>query len=106
MITYNIELTSAEDAALSFVALSQDGWIQHAIHERARLAIDELVQITVSKCLETGVAIPGSKDEMVALAFSEGWVKTAAERQAEIEAEHAALVAAAEAEAEAAQQEG
>lgn len=90
MTNYTITLTAAEDAALGYAALSQDGWIQNAVHERARIAIDEIVQITVAKCLESNVQIPGSKDEMVSLAFAQGWVKTAAVRQAEYEAEVAA----------------
>lgn len=93
MTTYNITLTAAEDAALSYAAFSQDDWIQNAVHERARVAIDEIVQVTVAKCLETNVQIPGSKDEMVTLAFAQGWVKTAAQRQAEFEAEAAARAA-------------
>lgn len=85
-MNYSITLNAAEDAALSHVALSQDDWIQNAVHERCRIAIEEIVQITVQKCLETGTQIPGSKDEMVTLAFAQGWVKTAAQRQAEHEA--------------------
>lgn len=100
-MNYQITLTSTEDAALSFVALSQDDWIQNAVHERARVAIEEIVQLTVAKCLETGTAIPGSKEEMVELAFAQGWVKSAADRQAEIEA--AAQLAAQAALAEIAQ---
>lgn len=96
MTTYTITLTAAEDAALSHVAFSQDDWIQNAVHERCRIAIDEIVQITVAKCLETNIQIPGSKDEMVTLAFTNGWVKTAAQRQAEAEAEAAARLAAQE----------
>lgn len=87
MATYTITLAAAEDAALSHVAFSQDDWIQNAVHNRCRIAIEEIVQITVQKCLETGTQIPGSKDEMVTLAFAQGWVKTAAQRQAEAEAE-------------------
>ena len=92
-MNYNITLTAAEDAALSYAALSQDDWIQNAVHERCRIAIDEIVQITVAKCLETSIQIPGSKEEMVTLAFAQGWVKTAAQRQAEFEAEAAARAA-------------
>jgi hypothetical protein len=86
MTTYTITLTAAEDAALSSVALSQADWIQNAAHERARIAIEDIVAITVQKCLETNTPIPGSKDAMVALSFENGWVKTAAESQAESEA--------------------
>lgn len=86
MSTYTITLSAAENAALSAVALSQNDWIQNAVHERCRVAIEEIVGITVQKCLETNTPIPGSKDAMVDLAFEQGWVKTAVERQAEAEA--------------------
>jgi len=86
MATYTITLSSAEDKALSYAAFSQIDWVQNAVHERCRVAIDEIVAITVQKCLETNTAIPGSKDAMVDLAFTNGWVKTAAQRQAEAEA--------------------
>ena len=85
-MNYTITLSEAEDAALAYVALSQSDWIQNAAHERCRIAIEEIVQITVQKCLQNGTQIPGSKEEMVALAFAQGWVKTAAQRQAEVAA--------------------
>lgn len=86
MANYTIALSAAEDAALSYVAVSQNDWVQNIVKERCRLSIDEIVTLTVQKCLETNTQIPGSKDAMVELAFAQGWVKTAAERQAEIEA--------------------
>ena len=87
MATYTIILTEAEDKALSHAALSQDNWIQNAVHERCRVAIEEIVSLTVQKCLDTNTAIPDSKDAMVTLAFTKGWVKTAAQRVAEAEAQ-------------------
>ena len=92
-MNYTITLSAAEDAALSYAAMSQDDWIDNAVHERCRIAIDEIVALTVQKCLETNTPIPGSKDAMVELAFAQGWVKTAAQRQAEAEAEAAARLA-------------
>jgi hypothetical protein len=94
-MNYTVTLTSAEDAALSVVAMSQQDWIDNSVHERCRIAIEEIVAITVQKCLDTNTQIPGSKDEMVALAFANGWVKTAAQRQAEFDAEAAARQGAA-----------
>ena len=92
-MNYTITLSKAEDDALAYAALSQDDWIQNASHERCRVAIDEIVQIAVQKCLETGTQIPGTKDEIVELAFAQGWVKTAAVRQQEAEAAAAAQAA-------------
>ena len=85
-MNYQINLTAAEDAALSYVALSQDDWIQNAVHERCRVAIEEIVGIAVQACLQEGIQIPGTKDDIVALAFEKGWVKTAAQHQSEAEA--------------------
>jgi hypothetical protein len=90
MANYTITLTEAENKALSYAALAQQNWIDNAVHERCRVAIEEIVALTVKKCLETNTQIPGSKDAMVDLAFEQGWVKTAVERQAEAEAEAAA----------------
>lgn len=79
-MNYTVTLTTTEDKALSYVAFSQQDWIDNAVHERCRIAIDEIVQITVQKCLETNTQIPNSKEAMVDLAFEEGWVETAEQR--------------------------
>jgi hypothetical protein len=83
MTTYTITFTETEDKAMEYAAASVNDWIQNAAHERARIAIDEIVQIAVSKFLEQGLGIPGSKEEIVAAAFANGWVKTAAQRNEE-----------------------
>jgi hypothetical protein len=90
MTTYTLTLSTAEDKALAFAAVSQNEWIQNVVQTRCNAAVDEIVALTVQKCLETNTPIPGSKDAMVDLAFAQGWVKTAAQRQAEAEAEAAA----------------
>lgn len=77
MAKYTVTLTSTEDLALSHVAASQQEWIDNAIHERARVAIDQIVAIAVQKYLEIGQSIPGSKDEIVQAAFDNGWVTSA-----------------------------
>ena len=77
MKEYTIHLTDAEDLALSYVAAVQQEWINNAIENRCRTAIDEIVKICVDKCLEQNIAIPGTRDDIVTLAFTKGWVKTA-----------------------------
>lgn len=84
---YTIDLSDAQNKSLSYVAVSPDEWIQNAVSERCRIATDDIVKICVEKCLETSTPIPGSKDDMVELAFYEGWVKSAAQRKAEDEAD-------------------
>jgi hypothetical protein len=84
-MNYTITLTEAENAALSSVSLSQDEWIQNVVHNRCRIAIDDIVTITVDKCLETGTPLPDSKDKIVMLAFEKGWVKTVEQSNAEVQ---------------------
>lgn len=86
MTTYTIEYTETEDLAMHWAALSADEWIQNAAHERARIAIDEIVKIAVEKFLAAGQSIPGSREAIVAAAFENGWVKSVADRNAEIAA--------------------
>lgn len=79
-MNYNVLLTEAENKALGYVAFSQQDWIDNMVHERCRIAIEEIVTLTVQKCLENSIQIPGSKDEMVELAFAQGWVELAANK--------------------------
>ena len=91
---YTVTLTTAQDQALSYVAASQQDWIDNAVTNRARIAIDEIVALTVQQCLDTGTQVPSSKDDMVTLAFAQGWVKTAVQRNEESAAASAAMAEA------------
>jgi len=83
MATNTITLSDAEDKALGVVAFSQDDWIQNAVHERCRIAIEEIVAAEVQRLLGEGKSITGSKDDIVIAAP----IQSAAERQAEAEAQ-------------------
>ena len=80
MTTYSVTLTHTENSALGYASLTQQEWIENVIRERCRIAIDEIVTIAVQKCLETNTQIPGSKDDIVKLAFDMGWVLSGEER--------------------------
>jgi hypothetical protein len=75
-MNYTTILSTAEDLALSYVTFSQQAWIDNMVHERCRIAIDEIVRICVEQCLAEGIQIPNSKEVMVELAFTRGWVKS------------------------------
>ena len=90
MQQFTITLSDAEVKALGVVALSQQEWIDNAVHERCRVAIEEIVQQEVQRKLAAGEPITGSKDDIVLAAN----IESAAERQARMEAEAAAAVAA------------
>ena len=84
-VTYTITLSDAENKALGVVSVSQQEWIDNAVHERCRIAIDEIVNAEVQRKLAAGESITGSKDDIVMAAP----VESAAERQARMEAEMA-----------------
>lgn len=81
--TFTVVLSDAENKALGTVVLSQQEWIENAVHERCRIAIDEIVNAEVQRKLAAGQAITGSKDDIVIAAQ----VESAAERNARLEAE-------------------
>ena len=83
MTTYTITLSNAEDKALKTIALSAQDWIDNAIHERCRIAIDEIVAAEVQRKLANNETISGSKEDIVNAAN----IETAAERQTRLEAE-------------------
>lgn len=86
MATYTITLSAAEDKALHAVALSAQDWIDNAVHERCRIAIEEIVAAEVQRKLAAGQSITGSKDDIVLAAN----IESAAACQARLEAERVA----------------
>lgn len=81
-----IELTDTQYKGLEYAAMSPEEWAINAVTERCRIANDEIVQLTVQHCLDNGEAIPLTREDIVAYAFANDIVATAAERQAEAEA--------------------
>ena len=84
MNNYTIQLTDTEKAAMEYVAYNPQEWVENAFKERARIAIDEIVKIAVDKFLDANQTIPGSREEIVAAAFSNGWVDKASDRANQI----------------------
>ena len=84
-MNFTITLSDAEHKALAYVALSPEDWINNAVHERCRIAIEEIVSAEVQRKLAAGEPITGTKDDIVMAAQ----IESAAERQARMEAEAA-----------------
>ena len=91
MPTITIELTDTQYKGLEYVALSPQDWADNAVTERARIANDEIVEMTVQHCLDNGIQVPTTREQVVAYAFDNDIVKTAAVRNAEAEAEMAEM---------------
>jgi hypothetical protein len=65
---------------MEYIAYDPQNWVENAMKERARLAIEDIVKIAVDKFLEAGQTIPGSKEEIVAAAYENNWIETAKDR--------------------------
>lgn len=85
MHTFTVTLTEEEHKALAYVAVDPQEWIDNAVHERCRLAIEEIVQQEIQRMMQdpNTTEIPADKAAVVLAAN----IKSAAERNAEIMAE-------------------
>ena len=63
--------------------MSPTEWAENAVTNRARIANDEIVRLTVQHCLDNGIQVPATRELIVAYAFDNDVVKTAAVRNAE-----------------------
>jgi hypothetical protein len=78
---YTIKLSEAQNKALDYVAYDPQEWIENAVHERCRIAIDEIVTQEVERITSEGGEISGTKEDIVLAAP----IKSAKERQGELE---------------------
>jgi len=83
MAEYTITLTDAEDKALRVVALDPQDWIDNAVHNRCRIAIDDIYTAEVERMTADPdiTTIPADKNQVVLDAD----VQSAADRQAQAE---------------------
>lgn len=87
MPAITITLTDTQYKGLEYAAASPQDWAENAVTERCRIANDEIVQMTVAHCLDNGIQVPTTREAIVAYAFDNEIVKTAAQRNAEAQAE-------------------
>ena len=80
-----VTLTDTQFKGLEYAAVSPQEWAENALTNRARIANDEIVQMYTNRALDEGVAIPATRELIVADAFTRGWAKTAAQVNAEAE---------------------
>lgn len=76
-----------QDKSLSYATTSQQEWIDNAVFERARIAKEEIIAICVKKAIENSISIPSTEEDIVDLAFAQGWVKTLAQVRDEMQAQ-------------------
>lgn len=80
-----VSLTATQEKALEYVAVSVQDWADNALHERARVAKNEIIDLLVKHCNANGVQIATGEDAQVTQAYTLGVVVAAADRVADPE---------------------
>lgn len=78
MPRYTVKINDAEEKALLVIMISIQDWIDNAIHNRARKAIDVIVETTTNKRART---LSVKKKQTIVLNAT---VETAAEKEARL----------------------
>jgi hypothetical protein len=86
MPTITITLTDIQLKGLEYSCNTPQEYADNALHNQARIANDEIISMYTNRALDEGVAIPATRELIVADAFTRGWAKTAEQQNAEAEA--------------------
>lgn len=87
MPNITVALTDTQNKCLEYAAASVQDWADNALHNRARIAQDEIIAALVAHCNANDVAIATGVDAQITQAFDLEVVQTAAARNAAAEAE-------------------
>lgn len=87
MATISIEITDIELKCMEYCAADPQDWADNAVTNRARIAGDEIVAAVVAHCNANDIALAVGRDAQIQQAFDLEVVKTAAQRNADAEAD-------------------
>ena len=77
MAEIKVTVTDTQVKCLEYATYSVQDWCDNAIHNRARIAQEEIISLLVAHCNEKGIAIATGTDAQVAQAFELKVVDTA-----------------------------
>ena len=77
MANITVTVTDTQNKCLEYAAYSVQDWCDNAIHERARLAQNEIIAKLVAYCNANGVALAVGVDAQVTQAYTLKVVDTA-----------------------------
>jgi len=80
MADYTVTLTETEKTAMEYIAFDVDHWISNAAHNRARIAIEEIIKLNTAYCNDNSIAIAVGREAQVAQALELGVIDKAADR--------------------------
>jgi len=77
MANITVILTDTQTKSLEYAAYSVQDWCDNAIHNRARIAQEEIIAALVAHCNANEIALATGADAQVTQAYSLGVVDTA-----------------------------
>jgi len=77
MANITVTLSDTQTKSLEYVAYSVQDWCDNAIHNRARIAQEEIIAALVTHCNANEIALATGADAQVTQAYSLGVVDTA-----------------------------
>lgn len=83
MPNITVSLTDTQHKCLEYAANGVQEWCDNAIHNRARVAQEEIIAALVAHCNANGIAIATGVDAQITQAYDLEVIKTAAQRNAE-----------------------
>lgn len=86
MANITVSVTDTQMKCLEYAAHTVQDWCDNAIHNRARIAQEEIIAALVAHCNANSIAIATGSDAQVAQAYELGVVDTAANVQAAADA--------------------
>ena len=86
MPNITVALTDTQNKCMEYTAADVQDWADNALHNRARIAQEEIIAALVTHCNANEIALATGADAQVAQAFELEVAKTAAQRNAEAQA--------------------
>ena len=86
MPNITVAFTDTQNKCMEYAAADVQDWADNALHNRARIAQDEIIAALVAHCNANEIALATGADAQVAQAFELEVAKTAAQRNAEAQA--------------------
>ena len=77
MANITVTLTATQTKCLEYASHSVQDWCDNAIHNRARIAQEEIIAKLVTHCNDNSIALAVGVDAQVTQAYSLGVVDTA-----------------------------
>ena len=82
-----VAMTDTQNKCMDYITTNIQEWADNALHNRARIAQEEIIAKLVAHCNENGISIATGVDAQVTQAYTLGVVKTAKQLAEEIKAQ-------------------